>query len=126
LNGSKTGPFDNRTRIESDKTGLYWKPLTDLNDSLIQGSGSLRPVIEEKKAKPASDTRGVLLDQIRSGVTLKKVDPEALSRGGDEDLSISAGIAGMLQKALQERSAALCLSSSEDDEPEDDEDEWDE
>ena len=86
----------------------------------------MRPVVEEKKAKPTADTRGVLLDQIRSGVTLKKVDPEALSRGGDEDLSISAGIAGMLQKALQERSAALRLSSSEDEEAEDDEDEWDE
>ncbi len=63
---------------------------------------------------------------LRSGVTLKKVDPEALSRGGDEDSGVSAGIAGMLQKALQERTAALCLSSSEDEEAEDDEDEWDE
>ncbi len=62
--------------------------------------------------------------QIRSGVVLKKVDPESLSRSGDDDHGASHGIAGMLQKALQERSAALCLSSSE--EEADDEDEWDE
>jgi len=42
----------------------------------------------------------------------------------DDDQNASSGIAGMLQKALQERSAALCLSSSEDEA--DDEDEWDE
>ena len=83
----------------------------------------MKHVGQEKKARPTIDTRGELLDQIRSGVTLKKVDPEALSR--DDESSTSAGIAGMLQKALQERSAALCLSSSEDEEAEDDEDEWD-
>ena len=50
-----------------------------------------------------------------------------MSRGGDEEAAgVSAGIAGMLQKALQERTAALCLSSSDDEEAEDDEDEWDE
>jgi hypothetical protein len=49
-----------------------------------------------------------------------------LSRGGDDDASsTSIGIAGMLQRALQERSAALCLSSSSDEEAES-EDEWDE
>ena len=83
----------------------------------------MKHVGQEKKPRPTIDTRGELLDQIRSGVTLKKVDPEALSR--DDESSTSAGIAGMLQKALQERSAALCLSSSEDEEAEDDEDEWD-
>ena len=78
---------------------------------------------EKKKTPPTIDTRCELLDQIRSGVTLKKVDVESLIR--EEDDALSDGIAGMLQKALQERSAALCLSSSEDEEA-DDEDEWDE
>lgn len=68
--------------------------------SLFQGGGALRHVSEEKKAKPvAADSRGELLDQIRLGVTLKKVDPELLSR--DDDVTSSAGIAGMLQKALR-------------------------
>ncbi len=36
------------------------------------------------------------------------------------------GIAGMLQKALRDRTTALCLSSSEEeDEQDDDDDEWD-
>ncbi len=91
--------------------------------SSFQSGGTLRHVGQEKRARPAIGTRGELLDQIRSGVTLKKVDPEALSR--DNEDSTAPGIAGMLQKALQERSAALCLSSSDDEEAEDDEDEWD-
>lgn len=62
----------------------------------------------------------------RTGVALKKVDPEAATnRNGDEAAAMAlTGIAGMLQKALHERSTAICLSSSED-EVEDDEDEWD-
>lgn len=55
---------------------------------------------------------------------MKKVDLESLSRSGDEEHTSYSGIAGMLQRALEERSAALCLSSSEDEV--DDEDEWDE
>ena len=61
----------------------------------------MRHVGEVPKAKPAAaDSRGDLLDQIRLGVTLKKVDPEVLSRD-DDVTSSSAGIAGMLQKALR-------------------------
>ena len=36
-----------------------------------------------------------------------------------------SGIAGMLQRALHERSAAICPSSSDDDEAPEDDDEWD-
>lgn len=90
-----------------------------------QGSDTLRHVVTEEK-KASTDTRGNLLDQIRTGVALKKVDPEAATnRNGDEAAAMAlTGIAGMLQKALHERSTAICLSSSED-EVEDDEDEWD-
>ena len=59
----------------------------------------------------------------RSGVSLKKVEAEAPNRG--ENALALSGIAGMLQKALHERSAAICQSSSEDEEA-DDEDEWEE
>ncbi len=59
----------------------------------------------------------------RSGVSLKKVEAESPNRG--ENSSALSGIAGMLQKALHERSAAICQSSSEDEEA-DDEDDWEE
>ena len=75
--------------------------------------------------------RDELLDQIRTGVTLKKVSadeqrqqPLPAEAGG----GAGGGIAGMLQRALQERSGALRFSSSEDEGSEttaDDDDEWD-
>ena len=75
--------------------------------------------------------RDELLDQIRTGVTLKKVSadeqrqqPLLAEAGG----GAGGGIAGMLQRALQERSGALRFSSSEDEGSEttaDDDDEWD-
>ena len=62
----------------------------------------MRHVSEDQKPKPAAaDSRGELMDQIRLGVTLKKVDPELLSRDDDVTSSSSSGIAGMLQKALR-------------------------
>ena len=66
--------------------------------------------------------RDKLLEQIRAGVTLKKVSVEEqkqLPTGAGD----GGGIAGMLQRALQERAGALRFSSSESEE--DDDDEWD-
>ena len=99
------------------------------------GFNTLRHVSDEKKARPSilEDPRNQLLDQIRTGVTLKKVDLDSVSSGhgggggGGSDNSSSAeptGMAGMLQRALQERTTALNFSSS--DNEEDDEDEYDE
>lgn len=88
-------------------------------------SGSLRHVTEEKKARPPLDTRGELLDQIRSGVVLKKVDLDSFSAGASSSSSEAPGIAGLLQKALQERTAALCQSSSSDEGDEEEDEEWD-
>ena len=75
--------------------------------------------------------RDELLDQIRTGVTLKKVStdeqrqpPLPAEAGG----GAGGGIAGMLQRALQERQGVLRFSSSEDEGSEataDDDDEWD-
>ena len=75
--------------------------------------------------------RDELLDQIRTGVTLKKVStdeqrqpPLPAEVGG----GAGGGIAGMLQRALQERQGVLRFSSSEDEGSEataDDDDEWD-
>ena len=66
------------------------------------------------------------MDQIRQGVSLKPVET---SSGGDNDAAsagVTPGIAGMLQRALQERGVAMGLSSSEgEDSDGDDDDEWD-
>ena len=93
----------------------------------IRKGQNLKHVSEqEKKLKVPGDARDDLLDQIRSGVTLKKVDLDSLSSGGGSDIGASSGIAGMLAKALQERSGALRFSSSEDEGgPDEDDDEWD-
>jgi len=49
-----------------------------------------------------------------------------LGDGASSSEQIPSGIAGMLQKALQQRSGALGWSSSEEEnDAEDDEDEWD-
>ena len=61
-------------------------------------------------------------------MTLKKVDLDSISTGAGSSSAaeVPSGIAGMLQKALQERSGALRFSSSEDEEDDaGDDDEWD-
>jgi hypothetical protein len=82
--------------------------------------------LDEKKAQPASHSQGDLLDQIRSGVALKKVDAESdRNSNAEQNGPAFSGIAEMLQRALHERSAAICPSSSDDDEAPEDDDEWD-
>ena len=93
---------------------------SSLMDAIRKG-GSLRHVSEEQKSLPAMDTRCEMLDMIRQGVALKKVEVE---EGESLPAEVSApGIAGMLQRALLERGAAVGMSSSEESEGEDDE--WD-
>ena len=88
----------------------------------IRKGGTLRHVSPERITKAAPDSRGELMDQIRQGVALKKVDSSALEQ---EAAAPSApGIAGMLQRALQERGVAMGLSSSEGEDSGED-DEWD-
>ena len=96
------------------------------NFQQISGAGGLKHVKEEQKSqKPKMDSRDELLDQIRSGVTLKKVELDNKSDGASSSENPS-GIAGMLQRALRERTTALCLSSSEEENADDeDDDEWD-
>ena len=120
-------------------------PVKDTRSSLMDeirnargGFNTLRHVSDQKKARPSilEDPRNQLLDQIRTGVTLKKVDLDSVSGshggggGGGSDNSSSAeptGMAGMLQRALQERTTALNFSSSDNEEDEEDEydEEWD-
>ena len=88
----------------------------------IRKGGTLRHISPEKTAIPVQDTRGTLLGQIRQGVILKKVAIESL--GPAEPGVEGPGIAGMLQKALQERGMAMGMSSSDESDGDED-DEWD-
>ena len=87
----------------------------------IRKGGTLRHVSPEKVSRAALDTRGELMGQIRQGVALKKVDIEE-SEGPLEQPA--TGIAGLLQRALQERGVAMGLSSNEGEDSGED-DEWD-
>jgi len=113
--GSKPAP-SSLPSIDSERSNLMEE---------IRRGGSLRHVSPEKKPV-VTDSRGELMDQIRQGVALKKV--ESNSSGGDESSGqTTPGIAGMLQRALQERGMVMGMSSSEGEDSEggDDDDEWD-
>jgi len=104
-------------------------PVDDTRHNLMEeirkGAGGLRHVTETQKARPTTDSRDELLDQIRSGITLKKVELDNKSEG-NSSTEMPSGIAGMLQKALRDRTTALNFSSSdEENEADDDDDEWD-
>ena len=103
----------------------------DLMEEIRRG-GTLRHVSPEKLAPAGGgDTRGELLGQIRQGVTLKRVVDNIPAPGGGGDLSsgeppAASGIAGLLQRALQERGMVMGMSSSEGESDGcDDDDEWD-
>ena len=94
---------------------------SNLMDEIKNRNGALRHVSQEEKTPPvASEPRNQMLDLIRQGVALKKVEVEEGEVGGT---SSAPGIAGMLQRALQERGLAVGMSSSE--EESEDDDEWD-
>ena len=50
-------------------------------DEIRKGASGLRHVKDEEKSKPTMDSRSELLDQIRGGVTLKKVELDNKSNG---------------------------------------------
>ena len=87
----------------------------------IRKGGTLKHVSPQKVNKAAVDTRGELMGQIRQGVALKKVDIEECEAAVEPP---ATGIAGLLQRALQERGVAMGMSSSEGEDSGED-DEWD-
>ena len=87
----------------------------------IRKGGTLKHVSPQKVNKAAVDTRGELMGQIRQGVALKKVDIEECEAAVEAP---ATGIAGLLQRALQERGVAMGMSSSEGEDSGED-DEWD-
>jgi WH2 motif len=105
----------------------------DLMEEIRRG-GTLKHVSPEKIAAAGGgvgDTRNELMGQIRQGVTLKRVTETVGSGGGSGDVAggggeAPAGIAGMLQRALQERGMVMGMSSSEEESDGcDEDDEWD-
>ena len=87
----------------------------------IRKGGTLKHVSPEKVNKAVLDTRCELMGQIRQGVALKKVDIEETEAPVEQP---APGIAGLLQRALQERGVAMGLSDSEGEDSGED-DEWD-
>merc|ERR1711892_1468004 len=102
-------------------------PIDNSHGSLmdeIKKGGSLRHVSPEKKSKAVPDSRGELMGQIRLGVALKKVDSDP-GQDGPVVQQSAPGIAGMLQRALQERGMVMGMSSSEDEDSGEEDGEWD-
>jgi len=64
------------------------------------------------------------MGEIRLGVALKKVDSDE-SQKGQVAQQAAPGIAGMLARALQERGMVMGMSSSEEDDSGEEDDEWD-
>ncbi|XP_048011429.1 neural Wiskott-Aldrich syndrome protein-like isoform X1 [Megalobrama amblycephala] len=106
-------------------------PLTDVGSGELSGGKSalldqiregaqLKKVEQNNKPAVSSGGRGALLDQIRHGIQLKNV-PD----GGDSappTPAPSAGIVGALMEVMQKRSKAI--HSSDEDEDDDDEEDF--
>ncbi|XP_064198848.1 WASP like actin nucleation promoting factor a isoform X1 [Anguilla rostrata] len=85
----------------------------------IRGGANLKKV--DQGSKPASGVgRNALLDQIRQGIQLKNV-PDTPDSSAPPTAAPSAGIVGALMEVMQKRSKAI-HSSDEDEDDEDDED----
>ncbi|KAG9345880.1 hypothetical protein JZ751_009036 [Albula glossodonta] len=92
----------------------------------IRGGANLKKV--EQNSRPVSSTgRDALLDQIRQGIQLKNVADS--SDSAPPTPAPSAGIVGALMEVMQKRSKAIHSSDEDEDDDEDedfeDEDEWD-
>ncbi|KAG5845932.1 hypothetical protein ANANG_G00144420 [Anguilla anguilla] len=85
----------------------------------IRGGANLKKV--DQGSRPASGVgRNALLDQIRQGIQLKNV-PDTPDSSAPPTAAPSAGIVGALMEVMQKRSKAI-HSSDEDEDDEDDED----
>uniref|UniRef100_A0A1A7WTC7 Actin nucleation-promoting factor WASL n=2 Tax=Iconisemion striatum TaxID=60296 RepID=A0A1A7WTC7_9TELE len=92
----------------------------------IRGGTQLKKVEQNHRVPASSTGRAALLDQIRQGIQLKTVsDPES----GNPTPAPATGIVGALMEVMQKRSKAIHSSDEDedDDEEEDfeDDDEWD-
>ncbi|XP_053572634.1 actin nucleation-promoting factor WASL isoform X2 [Bombina bombina] len=92
----------------------------------IRGGAQLKKVDNNRENRPVSGTgRDALLDQIRQGIQLKTVTDEADSLSSTP----ATGIVGALMEVMQKRCKAIHSSDTDEDEDEEedfeDEEEWD-
>ncbi|XP_047540366.1 neural Wiskott-Aldrich syndrome protein-like [Vanessa atalanta] len=102
-------------------------PRSALMESIRSGNKSLRHVEVGSKTSLNDDSRSNLLSEIRQGINLRSV--RRSSSSGEERSASSAGeacgLAGALQRALQERARAIHSSESEDSDNTTSDGEWD-
>lgn len=79
---------------------------------------------EETKSPTPRDTRSNLLDEIRQGVTLKRVANEPRPNSATPNV-VEGGLAAALTRALAERSKAMHSESEDSTDYSDNDDEWD-
>ncbi|XP_024876801.1 neural Wiskott-Aldrich syndrome protein-like [Temnothorax curvispinosus] len=100
--------------------------ITDLRPMLMESirSGTILRKVDKTEIKPAlvEDSRGDLLRQIREGIELKPVRNEAKSNTVP---ALRGGLADALSRALAERSRAIHSESEESTSDTTDDDEWD-
>ncbi|KAM4572261.1 WASP like actin nucleation promoting factor a isoform 1-T1 [Odontesthes bonariensis] len=92
----------------------------------IRGGTQLKKVEHNHRVLPSGTGRDALLDQIRQGIQLKIVSDQ---ESGPPTPAPAAGIVGALMEVMQKRSKAIHSSDEDQDEDEDedfeDDDEWD-
>ncbi|CAB3377094.1 Hypothetical predicted protein [Cloeon dipterum] len=100
-------------------------PRSALMDA-IRGGRQLKKVEPVSNPVPSGgDARGDLLDEIRRGKELRKVTPGA-SSAAKPDMEKEDTLAGALARALADRAKVIQSDSDEDDDDDEDDDEWDE
>ncbi|XP_077293677.1 actin nucleation-promoting factor WAS-like isoform X2 [Arctopsyche grandis] len=101
-------------------------PLPDIRSALMESIRGGKPLkrVEVDRKPVGDDKRGDLLCEIRQGIELR---PVSINANNDDRKSTSqAGLAGALARALEERSKAIHSdSSNSDDDTTSDGDEWD-
>lgn len=125
-------PLPNLSSIKSTTTNTNVtnnnneESITDLRPMLMESirSGTILKKVDKTEMKPAlvEDSRGELLRQIREGIELKPVRNEAKSNTVP---ALRGGLADALSRALAERSRAIHSESEESTSDTTDDDEWD-
>lgn len=117
----------NNTTINTNVTNNNnEESITDLRPMLMESirSGTILKKVDKTEMKPAlvEDSRCELLRQIREGIELKPVRNEAKSNSIP---ALRGGLADALSRALAERSRAIHSESEESTSDTTDDDEWD-
>ncbi|KAL7288564.1 hypothetical protein TKK_0017305 [Trichogramma kaykai] len=99
-------------------------PRSMLMESIRSGIPLKKINKEETKSPTPKDTRSNLLDEIRQGITLKPVTNEPRPNSATPNV-VEGGLAAALTRALAERSRAMYSESEDSSDFSDNDDEWD-